>query len=316
MTRLSLRLARPNVLASAALLAAIALYAVLTRRAMTGYLHDSGLSACLTSGADCQALARDFTSKFSVVLTAYRLTILVPLLTGMFWGGPLIARELEQGTHRLAWTQSVGRVRWLITKLGVYLLGATAVAAALTWLMTWWFTPMGGIQDDFGRLEPEVFDFRGVVPIAYTLFAFALGAAAGAIFKRTVPAMVLTLVAYLPIKLGVQALRGHFLAPLQLTYAFGTNSPRGNSGDWILSSEVVNRDGQIMGSLGVADPCNALASRAQAEACAVEHGYRFLVTYQPLSRFWPLQLIESGIFLGLAVAVLGLAVWWILRRTA
>jgi hypothetical protein len=238
MTRLSLRLARPNVLASAALFAAVALYAVLTRRAMNGYLHDSGLSACLTSGADCQALARSFTDKFSVVMTSYRLITFIPLLIGMFWGGPLIARELEQG------------------------------------------------------------------------------AAAGAIFKRTVPAMVITLVAYLPIKLGVQALRGHFLAPLQVTYAFGTTSPRGNSGDWILSSEVINRSGQIMGSPGVSSPCDALASRAQSEACAIEQGYRFLDTYQPLSRFWPLQLIESGIFLGLSVAVLGLAVWWILRRTA
>jgi hypothetical protein len=228
----------------------------------------------------------------------------------------LIARELEQGTHRLAWTQSVSRVRWLTIKLGMYLLGAVAVASALTWLMTWWFAPAERLQGDFGRLNPEVFDFRGIVPIAYTVFAFTVGAAAGAIFKRTVPAMVITLVAYLPIKLGVQALRGHFLAPLQVTYAFGTTSPRSNSGDWILSSEVINRSGQIMGSPGASSPCDSLASRGQSEACAIEQGYRFLDTYQPLSRFWPLQLIESGIFLGLSVTVLAVAVWWILRRTA
>lgn len=316
MTRLTLRLARPNVLASIALLAAVALYAVLTRRAMSTYLDESGLNACLASGGDCQALAHDFTSKFNVVINSYRWITLVPLLTGMFWGGPLIAREVEQGTHRLAWTQSVSRARWLATKLGIFLLGATATAAALTQLMTWWFAPIERIQEDFGRLNPDVFDFRAIVPIAYTLFAFALGAAAGAIFKRTVPAMAVTLVAYLPIKIGVQVLRSHYLAPLNVTYAFGTNSPRRGSGDWNLGSEVVNRSGRILGSIGVPDLCNTLASRAASEACAVENGYRFVDTYQPLSRFWPFQLIESSIFVGLSIIVLAVAMWWILRRTA
>jgi hypothetical protein len=61
---------------------------------------------------------------------------------------------------------------------------------------------------------------------------------------------------------------------------------------------------------------NALAGKAAAEACAVSNGYRFLETYQPLSRFWPFQLIESGIFVGLSIIVLAVAAWWILRRTA
>ena len=42
-----------------------------------------------------------------------------PVIIGVFWGAPLVARELEAGTHRLAWTQSVTRTRWLAIKLGV-----------------------------------------------------------------------------------------------------------------------------------------------------------------------------------------------------
>ncbi|GAA0947092.1 ABC transporter permease [Kribbella koreensis] len=316
MTRLTLRLARPNVLASLALLAALTLYAVLTRRAMVADLDSSGLSGCLGSGADCATLIRGFTDKFDVVINSHRLIILVPLVTGMFWGGPLVAREAEQGTHRFAWTQSVSRGRWLAVKLGVHLLGAAVVAAALTQLMTWWFTPLERVQDDFARLSPDVFDFRGIVPIAYTVFAIALGAAAGAIFKRTVPAMLITLVAYLPIKIAVQALRGHYLAPLDVSYAFGTTSPRLGYGDWILGSEMINRGGQILGTPGVADPCQALAGKAAAEACSVTNGYRFVDTYQPVGRFWPFQLIESGIFIGLSVITLAVAAWWVLRRTA
>ena len=36
-----------------------------------------------------------------------------------FWGAPLVTRELEAGTHRLVWNQSVTRTRWLATKLGL-----------------------------------------------------------------------------------------------------------------------------------------------------------------------------------------------------
>jgi len=162
MTPLTLRLARPYLLASIGLIAAVALYAVLTRRAMTANLDASGLDTCLASGGNCQALARDFTDKFNVVVNSYRWIAFVPLLIGMFWGGPLVAREIEQGTYRLAWTQSVSRGRWLATKLGIFLLGAAAVAAILTAVLTWWFGPVERVQDGFGRLNPEVFDFRGI----------------------------------------------------------------------------------------------------------------------------------------------------------
>ncbi len=94
---------------------------------------------------------------------------------------------------------STRRVRWLVARLGVYLAGAVALAAVMTEVTTWWFRPIERIQVEgaaaFGRLNQDVFDFRGIVPLAYTVFAFAVGAAAGAVFKRTVPAMAATLVA-------------------------------------------------------------------------------------------------------------------------
>ena len=50
-----------------------------------------------------------------------------PAVIGIFWGAPLVARELETGTYRLAWNQSVTRGRWLAVKLGFAVL-STAVA--------------------------------------------------------------------------------------------------------------------------------------------------------------------------------------------
>jgi hypothetical protein len=35
--------------------------------------------------------------------------LIVPGLTGLFWGAPVIAPELAEGTWRLAWTQSITR---------------------------------------------------------------------------------------------------------------------------------------------------------------------------------------------------------------
>ncbi|GAA1556282.1 ABC transporter permease [Dactylosporangium maewongense] len=320
MTRLAWRLARPNILSSALLLAAVAVFAVLTRRAMTGFMHDSGLGACLAGGGDCGDLVQAFDLRFDAVTTAVKLLNVVPMLIGVFWGGPLIARELEQGTHRLVWTQSHGRGRWLAARLGLHLAGAAAVAAAFTELMTWWFEPIERIRVQgtvmYGRLDPNVFDFRGIVPIAYAVFAFAVGAAAGALLRRTVPAMAVTLVTYLVTTLLVRVWREHFMAPLRSRYAFGAADPRAGKGDWVLGHDTVNAAGVLSPLSEVPAACAAQADRAATDVCLGGLGYEWADTYQPIERFWTFQLIESGIFAGLAAAALGLAVWWVVRRLA
>jgi hypothetical protein len=319
MIRLAWRLARPNMLSSAVLLAAVIAYAVLTNRAMTGYLRTSGLDACLDTGGDCDLLMETFKDKFDIVINSFELLIFLPMLIGVFWGGPLIARELEHGTHRLVWTQSHGRARWLAARLGVYLAGAVAVAAVMTEVMTWWFTAVDRIQVNgtatFGRLNSDVFDFRGIVPLAYTAFAFAVGAAAGAVFKRTIPAMVATLVVYLPTKIAVGLWREHFQPPITESYAFGADNPRAGKGDWQVSHQVIDKTGAVINRISVPDACRVIVDKTQMQACVAEQGgYRFVDTYHPVERFWTFQLIESGIFVGLAAVLLAGAVWWVVRR--
>jgi hypothetical protein len=316
--RLTWRLARPNLLSSAALLGAVVVFAVLTRRAMTGYLEHSGLNACLAAGGDCERLARGFDVRFEAVINSYGWISLVPMLAGVFWGAPLIARELEQGTHRLAWTQSISRQRWLAAKLGVFLLGALAVAAVVTQVMTWWFTPIEKIREGatatFGRLNPDVFDFRGIVPAAYTFFAFAVGVAAGTIFRRTLPAMLATLVVYIPVKSVLGSLRAHYEAPLNLTYAIGSTSPRATRGDWIIAHDVVDGAGRTVDRIPMPDACRVLTDHGAADACLASHGFRFVDTYQPVERFWSFQFIEAGLFVGFSVLLLAFAAGLISRR--
>jgi hypothetical protein len=321
MIRLTWRLARPNIVSSAVLLAVVVVYAVWTNRVMHGDMRTSGLAACLGSGGDCEMLSESFMDRYEILLTSFEWINLVPVLIGVFWGGPLIARELEQGTHRLVWTQSHGRGRWLAARLGVFLVGAVAVAAVITEVTTWWFKPVERVQVDgitvFGRLDPDVFDYRGLVPLAYTVFAFAVGAAAGAVFKRVVPAMVATLVLYLPVKVAVQVLREHYRTPLTTTYPLHGDNPRAGKGDWQVTHEVVDRTGAAVTHVSVPDACRVFADQAQMKACVAQQtGYQVIDTYHPVGRFWTFQLIESGIYAGLAAAVFGVAVWWVLRRLA
>ena len=161
----------------------------------------------------------------------------LPAIVGVFWGAPLVARELEAGTHRLAWSQSVTRTRWLATK--VSLVGAVAVAGAglLSLLVTWWCGPLddalnsgpgaaAGLLEN-PRMYPLMFDARGIVPIGYTAFAFALGVTAGTVVRRTVPAMAITLVVFVAVQVATPPLLRAHLGSTELTTAITDGNLRG-----------------------------------------------------------------------------------------
>ena len=62
-----------------------------------------------------------------------------PLVIGAFVGAPLIAREVESGTYRFAWTQGVGRTRLLLVTLAMLALVVTLVAVVLGLLLGGWY---------------------------------------------------------------------------------------------------------------------------------------------------------------------------------
>src|SRR6266536_1271467 len=131
------------------------------------------------------------------ILTLY----LLPAVLGVFWGVPMITRELESGTHSLVWNQTVTRKRWLTTKLGFGLLAAMVAAGLLSLAVTWWASPIDALasaQADRGmlaRIAPVVFGARGLVPVGYAAFALVLGVTVGMLLRRTVAAMAVTLAA-------------------------------------------------------------------------------------------------------------------------
>lgn len=276
-----------------------------------------------------------------------------PPVIGAFWGAPLIARELEAGTHRLVWNQSITRTRWLVAKLAITGLGAMAVTGLLSLAVTWWADP---IDDAIGtgqasglfnvpRLLPPVFGARGVVPIGYAAFAFALGVAVGLVARRTVVAIAITLTAVIAVEvLSPMLLRPHLMTPVEASVIVTTENMRGfmlsgpednavvkqieaklpGEGFWKISEQTVNSAGVAPKALpdwlakcGPPPPNVAPdPSRPTLAACfqrLADEGYRQQIKYHPANRFWDLQWRETGLFLLLAAGLTGFCFWRIRR---
>ena len=263
------------------------------------------------------------------------LLFVAPALVGVFWGAPLIARELEGGTHRLVWTQSVTRRRWLAVTLALVGGASAAVCGLLSWAVTWWATPVDRFNLD--RLSSTaIFSERGLVPLGYGAFAFALGVVLGLLVRRTVPAMAATLAVFVATRFAfARWIRPHLLAPVhtlvRLTGADITSLsiPLPNSRDpllaqvssphpgaWVLSSGsqlVVNSAGKVVYGLSKMLPRDRATQGALIATLARLHLYVPLV-YQPASRFWTFQVMETAIFLGVALVLVGFCFWWVQRR--
>jgi hypothetical protein len=302
------------------LLAGVGACLLLTGLPMYAAFQDQGVAGCIgqTSTA-CGDVLLQFSDQFSGLgRELIPFLNLVPALLGMFVGAPLIARELEQGTYKLIWTQAASRRRWLAVKLGLLLALSVAVALVFTAMMTWWRWPLDQIE---GHFAPYVFDFEGPVVTAYAMFAFALGLAAGVVLRRTVPAIAVTLAGFLAVRLPLELLvRPRYQSPLTLVgdpVAMGKQPGVAGQGSWIVDGGIQDTAGHRLG-----DPefiALARAARAASEdwpRYLHDHGYLRWIAYQPASRLATFQAMETAIFAALAVLLIGLTVVWFRRRVA
>jgi hypothetical protein len=303
---------RSQLVAGLGLLVALAVAAFGTHLPIQAAYHRDALSDCLptTSRSGCDIIVRHFQSEFDSWVAALRGLAVLPALAGLFVGAPLLAREIEHGTHRFAWTQGVTRRRWLLSKTAL-LAGATlAAGAAASAMVMWWRSPFDTLE---GRMSPSGFDIEGLVVPAYALFALAIGVLAGLVYRRTVAAMTATLIAFVSTRFVVlKFLRPHFLAPLHSIIAIDASRP---GGDWVLSDILVDAGGSRI-TAGREDLAVLHAQQAGIDphTYLVTLGWKRVISYQPAGRFWTFQLIEAGLFVALAVAVV-LTTLWLVRRT-
>lgn len=252
---------------------------------VSGYcLHDD------VPGQIAQQLARFNLYQYGLVV--------LPALAGALIGCPLVAREIENGTHRLAWTQGVTRLRWLSAKLVLIFVPLLALAAIAGVLENTLVDQMGSSPNHWA-----VFDQHAPVVVAATLFALALGVASGAVIARSLPAMAVTLVAFVVVRVGLAEIaRPMYVAPL----AFKSVDLNGYNGAiyptawWLDNPGYYDSAGHYLGTVGPG------GYRGQA-AYVLQY-------FQPGDRFWTFQAIESAILTGLALLLIGFAVYWVTRR--
>ncbi len=248
----------------------------------------------------------------------------VPAAIGVFWGAPLLARELELGTHRLAWTQSVTRRRWLGTRLGVLALLAVVATVVFAALFTWWSLP---IDAHGNRIGTANFGQRGIAPVAYAVFALALGTFVGTVVRRTLPAMAITAVAFFVARYTFQlAVRPHLAGTVELPrglsmFGPGANDPA-SAGAWVVSSKTVDGNGRVIPSGSadriLAEACNLTRDSTEGafRQCADSLGLHDVVTAHPASQFWTMQAWESLAFCALGAALVAASFWWVRHRTS
>jgi hypothetical protein len=332
MTWLVWRQHRNQAYFAAAALAAFAVLLIITGRQMASQ-YQSALTSCTASHA-CSNLANTLVLDSPVASLLVTLTVVVPCLLGVFWGGPLVAREFETGTSQFAWMQSITRSRWLAVKVGWALLAAAAWGGAVSALVTWWSGPLNALNHQ--NFQPSQFDIQGIVPIGYAVFAVALGIAAGALLRRTLPALAITIGVFTFLRLVIgQDLRSHYLTAVTRTFSFLHPPVLPTGSYWLVSSGVVGPAGQVPGSHGNGGPgltldgvsvpianmpstCRTLVFQSPLKfgSCLAGHGYRALITYQPAGRYWTFQGIETGIFVVLAAALIAVTAIVVIRRDA
>ncbi|NUO57963.1 MAG: hypothetical protein HOV71_30785 [Hamadaea sp.] len=333
MIRLALRQFRASAWTAAIGLLAVAAVVLATR----SHLATAAAAAHRACGddPDCPALAT-FVHSNAPLSTAVGLVVLVtPALIGAFWGAPMVAREIETGTHRLVWTQSISRTRWLAVKLFVVGTVTVVLTGLLSLLVTWWAEPL----DKAAAAVYGTFDQRDLVPVGYALFALAAGLSLGLVTRRTLPAMALTFGGVLAVRIAVAT----WIRPLAATpektafaldpdhtgYGAGGNillgipkaslqpPPPDLPNAWIRSADVVDGTGRPLTDAVFRSTCPTIGQDGGGRAagpvpaevaqqmhdCVARLGqtYRQAVAYQPGDRYWTFQWWEFGVYAAITV---------------
>ena len=265
-------------------LAVIAVVLVVTGPHLVS-VYDDAVAACRASGGQSAACNNPVTSTYDGLrIATMALVLVVPALIGMFWGAPLIAHELETGTFRLAWTQSVSRLRWLLVKLALVGLASMLAAGLLSLMVTWWTSPIDKVNQN--RFSPSDFALHGFAPAGYAVFAFALAATVGLLIRRTLPAMAITLAGFIGARLAVTYwIRPHYMSPVTAnlplspnTAGFQFSGPVGGgtvsvtaqaphlANAWVTAASIVDKTGHAPTSSYLTQVCGSAVSAGQLNA--------------------------------------------------
>jgi ABC-type transport system involved in multi-copper enzyme maturation permease subunit len=236
----------------------------------------------------------------ALTMAGYGLGFL-PVLIGVFIGAPLVADDLEKGTAKLVTSQSVSRVRWIATKLGVTALVVVVGTAMLSQVFSWWWSPVRDRPNFMPWTDGTVFDNSGPVLTALTLFTLVGGVAIGMVLRRTLLSMVVTF----GFAVVVQVLWSNFRLdlgnPITLTTTTGVTeaSPNVPETAYQVDTWFTTASGQLYGW----GTCVGGSEKSQ-QACLDEKGIvGWRVDYLPFSQLSSMQWFGASVLLALTAAV-------------
>jgi hypothetical protein len=296
---------RTAAVGAAAFLGALALYLLIMGLRIRGVYAAAAACSPSVPGEHCTGVFLLLDNDYFVIAEASAAVLLaVPVLTGVFTGAPILARELDTGTFRFAWTQGAGRTRWTLARLALPALTLIALAAAFSQLFGWFFYPWFAAREfaQASAFAPVYFTLTGIAFAAWTLAAFAIGALAGVLIRRVVPAMAAGMAAWAGLLLAtVLFLRRHYETPLT------TSTGHTGASSWVISGWWTGPNGQ------------RVTSERQIIALlngGPHPGYTPWTIYQPAARYWQFQFIEGGWLLVLSLLLIAASIWLIRRRAA
>ena len=328
MTWLTLRQYRIHIAVLLAVAVLLAIGLVFAADYATRVRSELGVDTCVplpNTNVNCVNLDNQWRQKVGWLNYLFYALYVLPGLVASYVGGPLFAMEFERGTHRLAWTQSISRVRWAAVKLGLILLIALVVGLVLA--------PFGGGQRVFlGRsiVSPfETFEIEGLALVSYFVFGLAAGAFVGAWSRRIITGMFVGLLLFGVVRVGVHNLRPNYQEPATAPFpgyqSFPFEQSNGIPPDaWVLGVRAIDLEGRSLPQ----ERLNSLmqeyfrisggvsTSTSNDTTFLRDHGVIRQLAYQPADRFWTFQAIEAAIFTGLAALFALLTLWRVRTRDA
>ena len=263
----------------------------------------------------------------------------IPIIIAMFLGAPLLSREFESGTYHFVWTQGVGRVRWLMTKL-ILIAGGVAIGSCLLGFIVVWLTAPFNSVGYSSHWQPGQFDLTPINLAAWALFSFMLGVFVGAIWRQTLQAIATSAaligalivasfvwmdnwilsIGAMAFQPGANQVRDVIIGSLNTGAIPGGNAV-GPPGSWLVRSWIAGPGGSVLSSqtsqsiLAQADSVKLTVANENVGQLPwlIAHHYSYWVSFQPATRYWGFQSIESGTLV-IASLVLVAATYYLLRQ--
>ncbi|SEO81929.1 hypothetical protein [Actinacidiphila rubida] len=308
--------------------AALAAWMLWLAADMTGVFHQCHDTIC-PEGSPQQAR---LSAPFGPVNLGDKLLLgeeYVPLLIGVFLGVPLLAREFEQRTLLLAWSQDVSPMRWMWTRL--LLLGL--VVAALTAGVSAAAGHLARVLHDVGdgsMFQGQLFLDSGMLPLAAGLSWFVVGAALGAAVRRVLPAALAVVAGFVAALVAVDWRYPWLVAPVSRFLPFaapGSGTPLGANPLVIQGGIQIGPPDHVVNVFDAAHrpvtfpelnrwcPNVFQLGGEDSVACFTRNGLTHHVVYQPGSRIPEFHLLLASGYTALGLLALA-AVWLVVRRTA